>query len=125
LLLFAGLFIVTAGGEKAALGPAALAAAARLDLGAPPVLATVLSNLMSNVPAVLALKPFIAALAEPRRAWLVLAMAATLAGNFTILGSVANLIVVERAHRAGIEIGFRTYFPVGAPLTLAIGVAWL
>jgi Na+/H+ antiporter NhaD/arsenite permease-like protein len=131
LLLFAGLFIVTAGMEKAVLGPTALTAAAPLDLGAPPVLtavAAVLSNLVSNVPAVLVLKPFIAALAEPRRAWLVLAMAATLAGNFTILGSVANLIVVERARRAGIEIGFWSYFRVGAPLTLitlAIGVVWL
>jgi Na+/H+ antiporter NhaD/arsenite permease-like protein len=52
-------------------------------------------------------------------------MAATLAGNFTILGSIANLIVVQRAGRHGIEIGFRTYFKVGAPLTaitIVIGV---
>ena len=49
-------------------------------------------------------------LADPQPAWLVLAMASTLAGNFTILGSVANLIVVERARRHGIEIGFWAYF---------------
>jgi Na+/H+ antiporter NhaD/arsenite permease-like protein len=131
LLLFAGLFVVVAGFEKALLGPEALAYAARLRLGQPPVLATVtalLSNLVSNVPAVLVLKPFIESLKEPRHAWLVLAMAATLAGNFTILGSVANLIVVERARRHGVAIGFWTYFKVGAPvtvITIAIGVWFL
>ena len=66
---------------------------------------------------------------SPRaRAWLTLAMASTLAGNFTILGSVANLIVVERARRQNIEIGFWDYFVVGAPLTVAtilIGVLML
>ena len=130
LLLFAGLFVVVAGFEKALLGPDVLADAARLRLDQPAVLAAVaalLSNLVSNVPAVLVLKPFIESLKEPRQAWLVLAMAATLAGNFTILGSVANLIVVERARRRGIAIGFWAYFKVGAPLTaitIAIGV-WL
>ena len=81
--------------------------------------AAVLSNLVSNVPAVLLLKPFVQSLAEPRTAWLTLAMASTLAGNFTILGSVANIIVVQRARRYGIEIGFWPYFAVGAPVTLA------
>jgi len=87
----------------------------------------VLSNLVSNVPAVLVLKPFVQSLADPRAAWLTLAMAATLAGNFTILGSIANLIVVQRARRYGIEIGFWTYFKVGAPLTvITIGIGvWL
>ena len=122
LLLFAGLFVVVAGMEKAALTPDVLAAAARLNLDRVPAMAAVaavLSNLVSNVPAVLVLKPFVEALAEPRTAWLTLAMAATLAGNFTILGSVANLIVVQRARRHGVEIGFWTYFKVGAPLTVA------
>jgi Na+/H+ antiporter NhaD/arsenite permease-like protein len=130
LLLFAGLFIVVAGMEKALLGPAVLAYAERLDLGSPAVMALVaapLSNLVSNVPAVLVLKPFVASLAAPRLAWLSLAMAATLAGNFTILGSVANLIVVQRAARHGIAISFWTYFKLGAPVTvvtIAIGV-WM
>ena len=122
LLLFAGLFIVVAGLEKAALGPEALAYAGRLNLGSPPVMAAVaavLSNLVSNVPAVLMLKPFVQSLAEPRIAWLTLAMAATLAGNFTILGSIANIIVVQRAHQHGIAIGFWPYFKVGAPVTVA------
>lgn len=121
LLLFAGLFVVVAGLEKAVLSPEILQGAAQLHLDRPPVLAAVsagLSNLVSNVPAVLVLKPFIEGLAEPRKAWLVLAMAATLAGNFTILGSVANLIVVHRARRYGIVIDFWTYFRIGGPVTL-------
>ncbi len=131
LLMFAGLFIVVAGMEKALLGPEALASARRLNLGDPAVMAGIaaaLSNLVSNVPAVLVLKPFVEALPDPRPAWLALAMAATLAGNFTILGSVANLIVVERARRHGIAIGFWTYFKLGAPVTLitiALGVLLL
>jgi Na+/H+ antiporter NhaD/arsenite permease-like protein len=51
-----------------------------------------------------------------------------LAGNFTVLGSIANLIVVQRAAASGVEISFWAYFRVGAPLTLitiAIGTLWL
>ena len=51
-------------------------------------------------------------------AWLVLAMASTLAGNLTILGSVANLIVVEAAREARVPIGFWEYARVGIPVTL-------
>jgi Na+/H+ antiporter NhaD/arsenite permease-like protein len=131
LLLFVGLFIVLAGAEKALLTPdirhwvqsAGLARASVLAL-----IAAILSNAVSNVPAVLALAPFIHDLSEPSKAWLVLAMASTFAGNFTILGSVANLIVVEGARRQGVEIPFWAYFRVGAPLTLAtivLGLWWL
>jgi Na+/H+ antiporter NhaD/arsenite permease-like protein len=131
LLLFAGLFIVVAGLEKTVMTPEVLAAAGWLRLDHVPVLSAVafaLSNLVSNVPAVLVLKPFVLQLHDQRTAWLTLAMASTLAGNFTILGSVANLIVVERARQGGVEIGFWTYFKLGAPLTgltIAIGVWWL
>jgi len=128
LLMFAGLFIVVAGFETAVLTPQHTRAIAGLGLGRPAVLslvAAVLSNLVSNVPAVLVLKPFIAALPAPQHAWLVLAMASTFAGNFAIVGSVANLIVVERARRHGIEIDFWSYARIGAPLaivTIALGV---
>src|SRR5207249_5010488 len=62
----------------------------------------------------------------PRRGWLVLAMASTLAGNLTILGSVANLIVVETARAARVEIGFVEYSKVGVPLTLVtLLLGWL
>jgi Na+/H+ antiporter NhaD/arsenite permease-like protein len=81
--------------------------------------AGVLSNLVSNVPAVLVIAPLIEPLAHPRTAWLVLAMASTLAGNLTLLGSVANLIVAERAAAAGFRIGFWDYTRIGIPVTLA------
>ncbi len=131
LLLFVGLFVVVAAMQKAALRADLLAHARDLPLNQTPILTlvtAVLSNLVSNVPAVLVLKPFIANLTDPRHGWLVLAMASTLAGNFTILGSVANLIVVQGAERRGIAIGFWTYFLAGAPVTLvtlALGAAWL
>lgn len=131
LLLFVGLFVVVAAMEKAVLTPDVLARAGALPLNQTSILTlvtAVLSNLVSNVPAVLVLKPFVANLADARHGWLVLAMASTLAGNFTILGSVANLIVVQGAERRGVAIGFWTYFLVGAPvtvITLALGAAWL
>jgi Na+/H+ antiporter NhaD/arsenite permease-like protein len=128
LLMFAGLFIIVAGAERTLLAPPSLVA---LHLDSVPALAAVtavLSNLVSNVPAVLMLKPAVASLPKPDTAWLVMAMASTLAGNFTLLGSIANLIVVQRAARSGIVIGFWDYFRVGAPLTLvtlAMGTLWL
>jgi len=121
LLMFVGLFIVVEGLETTVLTPQAVASIGNFDLSDAGVLAVVsaiLSNLVSNVPAVLALKPFVAGAADPQRAWLVVAMASTLAGNLTLIGSVANLIVAERARAAGVAIGFWAYFKVGAPLTL-------
>jgi Na+/H+ antiporter NhaD/arsenite permease-like protein len=121
LLMFAGLFVVVAGFERAVLTPDVLAAAARWHLeraGPLAVVTAALSNVVSNVPAVLVLKPFITRLANPAHAWLVVAMASTMAGNLTILGSVANLIVVQRARAGGVEIGFWDYFRAGAPLTV-------
>ena len=76
-----------------------------------------LSNLVSNVPAVLLFRPLVAQLPDPRHAWLTLAMSSTLAGNLTILGSVANLIVVQRA-RHEVRISFWQYLRAGVPLTL-------
>ena len=89
-----------------------------------------LSNLVSNVPAVLLLEPVVQAIPAAGRehAWLTLAMSSTLAGNLTVVGSVANLIVIENANREGIRISFWEYLRVGLPLTivtLAIGIAWL
>jgi Na+/H+ antiporter NhaD/arsenite permease-like protein len=131
LLMFAGLFVVVAGFEKALLTPEAIADIGRLGLDKMPVLAAItagLSNLVSNVPAILVVKPFLAQSGDPQRTWLVVAMASTFAGNLTVLGSVANLIVVQLARAHGIQIGFWQYLRVGAPLTLLtilIGLCWL
>jgi Na+/H+ antiporter NhaD/arsenite permease-like protein len=131
LILFAGMFVVVAGAEKALLTPDRIAMAKALGLDSVwrlSLFAAALSNIVSNVPAVLALRPFVPTLADPERAWLVVAMSSTLAGNFTLLGSVANLIVAEHARAHGTPIGFWAYFKAGAPLTivtLAAGTWWL
>jgi Na+/H+ antiporter NhaD/arsenite permease-like protein len=130
LVLFIGLFIVVAGVETTALPNDVFGAAQRFHLDRAYVLsafAALLSNIVSNVPAVLVFKPFIAHLGDPSRAWLTLAMSTTLAGNLTILGSVANLIVVQKARHA-VHIGFWDYLKVGAPLTvltIAVGILLL
>jgi Na+/H+ antiporter NhaD/arsenite permease-like protein len=131
LVMFVGLFVVVAGLEKMVLTPEVTAAAGHLRLDNSAALAgitAVLSNIVSNVPAVLLLKPFVPNLEDAQRAWLIIAMAATFAGNFTLVGSVANLIVAQRAKARGVEIGFWAYFRVGAPLslmTIAIGLLLL
>lgn len=131
LVMFCGLFITVAGLEKVLVTPELVDRVAALQLDRPGILSlvtAVLSNVVSNVPAVLVMKPFVAATADPDRAWTVVAMASTLAGNFTLLGSVANLIVAERAKAFGVEVRFMPYFVVGAPLTILtilFGVWWL
>jgi uncharacterized membrane protein (UPF0127 family) len=87
----------------------------------------ILSNLVSNVPAVMLLKPLTQALGSGPFMWLALAMSSTLAGNLTLIGSVANLIVAHQA-RKRVEIGFMEYFRVGAlitAVTIAFGIAVL
>jgi Na+/H+ antiporter NhaD/arsenite permease-like protein len=129
LVLFTGLFVVIGAVEQTGLAAEVLGWASAAGLHRPLVLTVVtavLSNLVSNVPAVLFFKSVIPAFGEPVRAWLLLAMASTLAGNLTILGSVANLIVVEQARGAGIPVGFLEYSKVGVPITvLTVLVGWL
>ena len=131
LLMFAGLFIIVAGAERSLLSSEVIAAAGRLQLDRLPMLVAVtaiLSNLISNVPAVAVLRPFVDSLRDPHQAWLTVAMASTLAGNLTLLGSIANLIVVQRAAAGGVVVGLWDYCRVGVPLTLLtllIGTLWL
>jgi Na+/H+ antiporter NhaD/arsenite permease-like protein len=131
LLMFAGLFVVVAGFEKALLTPdlvAAIGRAGLTDNGMLSAVTAILSNLVSNVPAVLVLRPFVGQSGNPQHAWLFVAMASTLAGNLTVLGSVANLIVVQLARAEGVTIGFWEYFRVGMPLsllTILLGLWWL
>jgi len=130
IVLFIGLFIVVRGVEKTSLSAELQVIASRLHLERTSVMsafAAVLSNIVSNVPAVLVFRPFIPHLPDPRRAWLTLAMSSTLAGNLTVLGSVANLIVLQRA-RHQVKITFWEYARVGAPLallTIAFGIVLL
>jgi Na+/H+ antiporter NhaD/arsenite permease-like protein len=131
LVMFAGLFVVVHAFEANVVKTWGLDRWHAL-LDSPVVmvsgLSVVLSNLVSNVPAVLLFKPLMEVMPEKELAWLALSMSSTLAGNLTILGSVANLIVVENARRAGTELGFVEYLKVGVPLTVLttlVGVAWL
>ncbi len=90
------------------------------------VTATVLSNLVSNVPAVMLMVRFLDA-AIPVQ-WYVLAVASTFAGNLILIASIANLIVAEQARICEIEIGFREHAAIGVPVTLVsllILVAWI
>ena len=132
LLMFGGLFVVVRAFEVHVLAISGVnGLAARADpVWALSGLSALLSNVVSNVPAVLLFKPVVAAMPESARetAWLALALSSTFAGNLTVLGSVANLIVVEQARKEGVTIGFWDYCRVGTPatlVTLAVGAAWL
>lgn len=131
LVFFASLFVVTGAIETSGLGPelfAWLRPWADGGAGKLTVVSLALSNVVSNVPAVMLFRPVIPTLADPHAAWLTLAMATTLAGNLTLLGSVANLIVAEIARRRGVHLSFWEYLKAGTPiaiLTLLTGVAWL
>ena len=129
LVLFIGLFVVNHAVAEAGLATQANAAlrGAGVDLADGRFLfgvTAVLSNLVSNVPAVMLLLPHAShPLAGP-----ILALASTLAGNLLIVGSIANIIVVEQAGALGVRIGWRRHARVGIPVTLAtlaIAAFWL
>jgi Na+/H+ antiporter NhaD/arsenite permease-like protein len=130
LTLFAGLFVVVGAARAAGLSDVVFDAIGARDVRSPAALAaasTVLSNLVSNVPAVMLFTPLVPHLPDPHRAWLLLAMSSTLAGNLTLVGSIANLIVAEGARKTS-PLTFGEYLKVGVPvtlLTLAVGTAWL
>jgi Na+/H+ antiporter NhaD/arsenite permease-like protein len=130
LLFFAALFVLMRGlestGAVAVLAHEAAPALRQQGLNGMFALSgvmVVLSNLVSNVPAVLLAAPVVQAAGGARATWLVVAMSATLAGNLVLIGSMANLIVAERASARGERIGFADYARAGIPLAL-LSVAW-
>ncbi|HKS77134.1 MAG TPA: anion transporter [Terriglobales bacterium] len=130
LVFFVGLFLIVGGAQNAGIVSKMLQLAEHWNLqklGVFAIVVGLVSNVVSNVPAVMLLKSLVDGFGDPHTAWLALAMASTLAGNLTITGSVANIIVVEGA-RPEVEIGFWDYFRAGLPITvatLAVGVGWL
>lgn len=121
LVFFSGLFIITGALQVSGLSTEFFNSLKPFVNRGMPALAftsSVLSNLISNVPAVMLYRHIIPAYPDPQQAWLVLAMATTLAGNLTLLGSVANLIVAESAKRRGIHISFTEYLKAGFPIAL-------
>jgi Na+/H+ antiporter NhaD/arsenite permease-like protein len=131
LALFVGLFVVVAGVERAGLprGLFELLQPVGIDgVAGMSVVSALISNLISNVPAVMLFTKLVPHLPDPTTSWLALAMSSTLAGNLTLIGSIANLIVVEGARREGIHVSFVSYLRVGLPvtvLTIAFGIWWL
>jgi Na+/H+ antiporter NhaD/arsenite permease-like protein len=135
LVFFSGLFVLTKAVEGTTVFKSIFEAATPLlgGTGSAPIwtlsgLSALFSNLISNVPAVMLERPLIPLFGDQTLAWKTLALSSTFAGNLTLLGSVANLIVAEGARKAGIKLGFGAYLRVGLPLTvitLAVGTAWL
>ncbi|MEQ8674829.1 MAG: anion transporter [Aggregatilineales bacterium] len=131
LAFFAGLFVVTGALETSGLSTLlfdAVRPTLQSGIGMFSVIVAILSNLVSNVPAVLLLRPEISNFPDPQTTWLTLAMASTLAGNFTLLGSAATLIVAEVAAVSGVKLTFGAYLKAGIPitvLTLLVGILWL
>lgn len=135
LVFFAGLFVITKGlsltrtfglGVEAA--TPLLSAGGKLSLAAFSSISVVASNLISNVPTVMLFRPLVPLFADAQKAWLILAMASTYAGNLTLLGSVANLIVAEGARPYGVDLSFGKYLRAGLPITIAttaLGTLWI
>jgi len=131
LLLFMGLFVVNHAFQTTGLAAEAVAWAATLGLhlhepGTLTVVSVVLSNLVSNVPAVMLLLPHLGP--NPQEAGLLLALVSTLAGNLLLVGSIANLIVVDLAAKQGVAIDWRQHLRLAAPAalgSLCVTVAWL
>lgn len=134
LLFFAGLFVAVEGLVRSGATawfferwPLVAADAAGADAWRASGLFLVGSNLVSNVPFILVVQDELARFENRELAWELLAMASTFAGNLTLLGSVANVIVAERGREVG-GMGFFAYLKVGFPLALlttALGTAWL
>ncbi|MBV1731852.1 MAG: anion transporter, partial [Hydrogenophaga sp.] len=128
LLLFIGLFVVNHAFETTGLAAEAVAwlAAQGLHLTDPDallVLGVALSNLVSNVPAVMLLLPHLGASAS--EAGVMLALVSTFAGNLLLVGSIANLIVADLAAKQGITLHWKQHAQTGIPVTLVtLAVVW-
>jgi Na+/H+ antiporter NhaD/arsenite permease-like protein len=120
LVLFIGLFVVNRAFQDTGLVAQAVAYLGTVGIALERPLALfaasfVLSNVVSNVPAVMLLLP----LATDPLAGPILALASTLAGNLLIVGSIANIIVVDAAAKHGVRIDWRTHARIGIPVTIA------
>jgi len=126
LVLFAGLFVVNHAFASTGLAADAVAALAAQgvhlsDPGPLFVAGVALSNLVSNVPAVMLLLPHLQGL----QAGVTLALVSTFAGNLLLVGSIANLIVVDLAEKSGVPIDWREHARIGVPVTLlSLVVVW-
>ncbi|MDD5645511.1 MAG: anion transporter [bacterium] len=123
LLLFSGLFIVMRGVEKSGITELILGNVRKYtaetefwNMIQVTITSVISSNIISNVPAVVLISNIFSGLLMSNSFWLTLAMASTLAGNLTVIGSIANIIVFESA-KEKVNVGFLEYLKVGLPLT--------
>lgn len=127
LLLFIGLFVVNHAFETTGLAAQAVAWLGTQGLhvdepGPLLVLGVALSNVVSNVPAVMLLLPHLRGNAD---AGVMLALVSTFAGNLLLVGSIANLIVADLARKAGVTVDWRAHAAIGVPVTLAtLALVW-
>jgi Na+/H+ antiporter NhaD/arsenite permease-like protein len=119
LVIFIGLFVIIGGVEQSGLLNQFLDEINGANFQVFIVLTVILSNIVSNVPAVMLLK-FIIPTVNSSVWWANMAIFSTFAGNLTITGSIANLIVVELAKKEGIKIGFWDYLKIGFPITVIL-----
>src|SRR5580704_5628825 len=121
LAMFTGLFIVVAGFETTGFQTEVVNLVGVNRLTHPvtlTVVVAILSNIVSNVPAVLLFRPLYPMLGGSRAIAMLIASASTYAGNLTVVGSIANLIVIEQARLRKINVTFFDYLRVGVPITL-------
>lgn len=124
ILFFVGLFVVLGGVRSSGLSGAIQAGFTSAFGGEGGLLwltglSALLSNLISNVPAVLLLAEVVEGAGGTVQLWLALAASSTLAGNATILGAAANVIVVQLAARDGVHVSMRAFIRAGLPVTVA------
>ncbi len=124
ILFFIGLFILISGVQSSGLLSTIVGYFQNASGGSAgtvagmTVLTAILSNLTSNVPAVLLLAPVVQNIAPTTRMWLTLALSSTFAGNATIIGAAANVIVARAASKQGIHISLSEFAKYGIPITL-------
>jgi len=121
LLFFASLFIVVHGVEKAGLMDQLLNQVKLTEnftgLAGIHLISLLMSQIVSNVPYTVVMLPLMKT-ADSQILWLALASASTLAGNATVIGAMANLIVIETAESKGVKIRFMEFFRIGIVVTL-------
>lgn len=122
IVFFIGLFILLEGLEASGVLSSIISYFYSINLsmtnmGSLVIITSILSNLVSNVPAVLLIAQFITY--SNSHLWLALAMSSTLAGNLTIIGAAANIIVLEIASSMGVDVSWKEFSKVGVPVTIA------
>ena len=123
LIFFVGLFVVLKGVETSGLLAEMMttfqtgSGSGLTSIPGLTAFCAILSNLISNVPAVMLLSPFVASVGN-NNLWLALVTSSTLAGNATILGAAANVIVVETGNKMGVEVSLWQFMKAGLPITI-------